>query len=264
MYGKTTVNPEVTVILQELLSNTQSLLGKRFVGMYVYGSLATGDFDQSSDVDWVVATAEDVPDYLVPALNEMHARIFELPSKWARRLDGSYLWPSLLRRPDPAHPLHLYLDNGNNSLERSDHDNWYVQHYKLREMSVALAGPDPKSLIDPVSAVQLRREARESLQTWLDPMATKQEPLTHVWYQSYVILTVCRVLYTIARGDVASKRRAADWAKGVLDARWAEVIELAWADRADLAIKTQLRTDPKRRDATADFIRYALTWASAQ
>ena len=37
--------PEVNSVLQELLLGARALLGHRFIGMYLDGSLAIGDFD---------------------------------------------------------------------------------------------------------------------------------------------------------------------------------------------------------------------------
>jgi hypothetical protein len=42
--------PEVNTILQELLEGAMSILESHFVGMYLDGSLASGDFDQDSDI----------------------------------------------------------------------------------------------------------------------------------------------------------------------------------------------------------------------
>jgi len=49
---------DVNAFLQQFLSHVRAILGSDFVGLYLYGSLALGDFDPaSSDVDAVVATA---------------------------------------------------------------------------------------------------------------------------------------------------------------------------------------------------------------
>jgi hypothetical protein len=61
--------PDVNAVLQELLAGVQAILGPHFVGLYLGGSLAGGDFDpRRSDVDFLVATADDLPDELVRAL----------------------------------------------------------------------------------------------------------------------------------------------------------------------------------------------------
>jgi hypothetical protein len=38
------------------------------------------------------------------------------------------------------------------------------------------------------------------------------------------VLTMCRVRYTLAEGDVVSKRAAADWALSHVEAKWRDLI----------------------------------------
>jgi predicted nucleotidyltransferase len=60
--------PEVNAVLEILIPEVQSILGKEFIGMYFYGSLAYGEFDQDSDVDFVVVTWHELPEPLFLAL----------------------------------------------------------------------------------------------------------------------------------------------------------------------------------------------------
>ncbi|MBI4316404.1 MAG: nucleotidyltransferase domain-containing protein [Chloroflexi bacterium] len=85
-----TTYPDVNAILYALLSNAQTILGDRFVGLYLYGSLASGDFSfQSSDIDFVAVTTDELPDEVISALDKMHARITASGLKWATKLEGS-------------------------------------------------------------------------------------------------------------------------------------------------------------------------------
>ena len=54
--------PEVNQLLQKLLKETQTILEGQFVGMYLFGSLTSGDFDQDSDIDVVIVTADEISD----------------------------------------------------------------------------------------------------------------------------------------------------------------------------------------------------------
>ncbi|MBP7593384.1 MAG: nucleotidyltransferase domain-containing protein, partial [Chloroflexi bacterium] len=64
---------DVNALLRALLSGAQAILGANFAGMYLYGSLAGGDFNpDSSDVDFVVVTAVPIPADWLPALEAMH------------------------------------------------------------------------------------------------------------------------------------------------------------------------------------------------
>jgi predicted nucleotidyltransferase len=133
--------PEVNTALQLLLSSVQAVLGEQFVGLYLYGSLATGDFDQDrSDIDFVVVTASELPASLIPALEEMHIRLAENGSKWAAKLEGSYIPRQALRQYNPADPPRPQFNEGRFYLGRHESD-WIIQRHLLREHGVAVAGP---------------------------------------------------------------------------------------------------------------------------
>ncbi|MDO9303588.1 MAG: nucleotidyltransferase domain-containing protein [Anaerolineales bacterium] len=63
--------PEINAILQELLKDVQGILGSHFVGMYLDGSLANGDFDQDSDIDFIVVVDDEVSEDFFSALYAM-------------------------------------------------------------------------------------------------------------------------------------------------------------------------------------------------
>jgi predicted nucleotidyltransferase len=98
--------PDVNAVLHVLLSEVQTVLENRFIGMYLYGSLASGDFDPGlSDIDFVVVTADELPDEMLPALEAMHPRITASGLKWATKLEGSYIPRQAIRRYDPFEVL---------------------------------------------------------------------------------------------------------------------------------------------------------------
>ncbi|HYO49801.1 MAG TPA: nucleotidyltransferase domain-containing protein, partial [Chloroflexia bacterium] len=125
---------DVNAILHELLSSVQAILGDYFLGMYLYGSLALGDFDPyRSDIDFLVVTTDNLPDDLFSALQTMHARIAASDSRWATDLEGSYIPKHALRRYDPANARHPHIDRGEEGLDKEQHDSdWIIQRHTLR------------------------------------------------------------------------------------------------------------------------------------
>src|SRR5437763_12166877 len=90
---------DVNVVLNRLLADVKAILLDQFVGMYLYGSLASGDFNpETSDIDFVVVTAAEPPADAIVALASMHARYAASEAKWARKLEGSYIPAKALRR----------------------------------------------------------------------------------------------------------------------------------------------------------------------
>ena len=243
---------EINAVLQALLSGVQGVLGDCFVGLYLYGSLAGGDFcSQRSDIDFVVATAGELPNEVVAALEAMHARIANSGLKWAAKLEGAYVPLDTLRRHDPSGPPCPCINEGRFYLAALGSD-WVIQRYTLREQGVVVAGPDPHSLIDPVQPDDLRRAVRGFLREWWAPMLQDPDPrLQGGEYQAYAVLTMCRALYTLQYGAVVSKTAAVRWAQEALDGRWVTMIEQALAWRHDGGAVID-------RGETLDFIRYVL------
>jgi hypothetical protein len=248
--GWHTPYPEVNVILEKLLSGAKGILGDRFFGMYLYGSMACGDFDlDKSDVDFVVVTKGQLPDELVGALGGLHRRIVAGDSKWARKLEGSYIPKEALGRHDPEQSVYPQVKHdGKLNLERHDSD-WVIQRHVLREHGVILAGPAPNTMIDYIGPNDLRQAVLDLLWWWeqqiADTSLVRQSP-----YQAYAVLSMCRILYTMEYGTIVSKPVAAKWAVGVLDERWVMLINYALAWQPD---------EPMDRLAeTLDFMRYTL------
>lgn len=219
-------------MLDALLAGARGVLGDNFAGLYLYGSLAAGDFDpERSDIDFLVVTAGELPDELLPALEAMHAGLALADGKWAAKLEGSYVPRRALRRYDPDDAPRPQLNEGRFYVARHCSD-WVIQRHVLREHGVALAGPPPSALIDPVTPDDLRGAVRGILREWWEPTLR-----AGVWlrrgdeYRAYAVLTMCRALYTLRHGAVASKPVSAEWARGELGARWAGLVERASAWR---------------------------------
>lgn len=82
----------------------------------------------------------------------------------------------------------------------------------------------------------MRRAGAAIAGTWLDQ--ARADPSWLAWFrqrdaQAFVLLTLCRLLYTMETGRVASKPGAARWAQEAVGPRWAELIERALAGQHD-------------------------------
>ena len=105
-----TPNPEVNEILNIVFSNVQDILGNQLIGMYLFGSLAIGGFDEHSDIDVLVVTDGEISERTFLALQGLHKRINRLDSRLATQVEASYIPQTALRRFDPANNLHPHMD----------------------------------------------------------------------------------------------------------------------------------------------------------
>lgn len=242
---------DVNALLDTLLAGTRRILGSDLIGMYVHGSVATGDFDPDrSDIDFLVVSRDELPAQTVSALQAMHARIAASDLKWVKNYEGSYIPQRAIRRHDPAHSRHPVI-RVDGSFGVDEHGSeWIIQRHVIREHGIVLAGPSPETLIDPISADDLRLAVSRLLREWWMPQLDDPFRLYSSEYQAYAILTMCRALYTIEFGAIASKRQAARWAQKALGGTWVGLIESA--------VKWQRGVELDRLHEALEFIRYTL------
>lgn len=232
----------------------QAALGENFFGMYLYGSLASGDFDEhSSDIDFVVVTREEIADAIIPKLRALHKEIAKSGLKWANKLEGSYIPRDALRCYNPNDPPRPQYNEGEFFIAPHGSD-WIIQRYILREHGVIVAGPPIKPQIDAVTPNELRGAVAEILLGWWSTHILAQPTeLLRDGYQPFAVLTMCRALYCFEQGAIVSKPFAARWAMEHLDARWKALIGRALTHQAD--------TSPDALDETRALIQFTIEQA---
>jgi hypothetical protein len=122
-----TTYADINEVLQALLEGAQPVLGDHFVGLYLDGSLASGDFNpQTSDIDFVVVTDTDLSHELIHDLEALHTRLGNSSLKWAAKLEGAYVPLSTLRHHDPDAAPCPTINEGRFYLDRPGSD-WIIQ-----------------------------------------------------------------------------------------------------------------------------------------
>ena len=250
--------PELNDVLRQLIEGVQAILKDDLLGAYLQGSFAMGDFDLHSDVDFIIAIEQDLPDGQAPALQNLHERIYSLECPWAQHLEGTYFPKDILRQYSLSGEELWYLDHGARSLIRSDHCNTIVVRWTVREHGVALAGPDPTSLIDPIPVALLRRDILTAIDDWGQQILADPEQYNNRFYQGFITLNYCRMLHDLYSGDTGSKLAGAEWAKENLDPSWTGLIDRAWTTRPDPAVSVRQPADPDDFSSTLAFVQYII------
>src|ERR1700675_2278950 len=94
--------PEMASVLQRFVAGVQNALGNDFLGAYLVGSLATGDFDLDSDVDFLILTSGLLIAQSARSLQTAHVDIHALGCYLAEHLEGSHLSTDCRHRTDLA------------------------------------------------------------------------------------------------------------------------------------------------------------------
>jgi hypothetical protein len=241
--------PDINIFLKLLLSNTLSTLGDQVVGLYLGGSLALGDFNPNrSDIDFVAVTFDELAPERVVALQAMHTRLWAAGTKWARRLDGSYVPQQVFRHWTADHPPCPFVEGDGFTVTQQG--SALIQRHIIHQYGVVVAGPRPQEILDPVGAEELRRALHEILEISWRPLLDDPAWVRQSRMQPFAILTMCRTLYTLEHGVIASKPVAARWFKQAIGRQWTELIDWALAGPHD--------SESSRLAATLSLIEYTL------
>lgn len=221
-----TPHADVNRMLGLLQARIHEILGPRLIGLYLSGSLVTGDFDLLvSDIDLVAVTTGDLTPTELDRLELMHQQIARDEPTWDNRIEVAYLSTDALRTfrtqasplaiTSPGEPFHVIVAGR----------DWLINWYVVREYGSTLHGPPAATLIDPISQDELIQGVREQAESWREWIGRISRS-EHRNGQVYATLTLCRALYTVTTGGYVSKRKSARWAARELP-EWAPFIEAA-------------------------------------
>lgn len=219
---------DVKEILHSLTEGIVRILGEAVEGIYLTGSLSYGDFNpKSSDIDLLVVLNKPSSKDELEALELLHAMVEKNHSKWAKRIECSYVTRDMLQCIEPPKTPRPYLNEGIFYPEAPYGNEWTINQYLLYQHGISLMGPDFKTLVAPIGISDVREACiRDLFEEW-EPKIQDSSYLKDAHYQSYVVLTLCRILYTAVCGSMASKKVSASWVKSEFGPRWNNLIQTA-------------------------------------
>ena len=112
--------------------------------------------------------------------------------------------------------------------------------------------------MDPIPVEALRQEIRETMQDWGAEIRREPERFDNCFYQSFIVLSYCRMWHDWHRGAIGSKRDGAEWAKARLDSRWHGLIDRTWGERPNPEITVRQPADPRDFASTLRFVEVVL------
>ena len=258
--------PELQEVINIFVDEVAAELKENLVGIYLVGSIASGDFDLDSDVDFLVVTNTELTEANMKPLQDIQTRIHEIDCYPAKHLEGSYISISDLNDWETVGKKKLYyFDNGSTTYELSTHDNQWHVRWILRERGITLTGQKPETILQAIPPDELTNEIKASLfQVKIFFGDETNRPLSFFnsrFGQSFVVLTYCRMLHTLHTGTVQSKKIGAQWAKQFVDPKWVKLIDQAWNEREGVRfmVKIHQRAEKTLLDETLEFIHYAVS-----
>ena len=258
--------PELRGVLNIFVGEIAAELGEKLVGIYLVGSIASGDFDADSDVDFIVVTKPELTEADMQPLQEIQMKIHDIDFYPAKHLEGSYISIDDLNDWSIVGQKKLYyFDNGSTAYEQSTHDNQWHVRWILRERGITLVGPKPEIILQAIPLSELRNEIKTAMfyvkRLFEDEIDRPLSFFNSRFGQSFTVLTYCRMLHNLYTGTVQSKKAGMQWAKQFVDPKWVKLIDQAWHEREGVrfGIKIGQRAESTLLYETLEFIKYAVS-----
>jgi predicted nucleotidyltransferase len=249
--SKITPYQDVNEVLHALSQGIVDVFAGNLVGIYLFGSLSYGDFHpESSDIDLVAILNKPASQNEMELIKQLHIQVGMKNDKWANRLECSYTPQEMLQNILPPKHPRPYFGEGIFYPEAHYGNEWIINLYLLYQHGLALIGPDFKALINPIPMVDVQIACiRDLFQEW-EPKLTDPTWLNNSHYQSYIVLNLCRILYTVMCASTGSKKVSARWVKNEFG-EWSNLIQTAehW----------QYGTEMNLRRETIEFIKFIIS-----
>ena len=248
----------VNETLHTLITEIKNTLRENLIWIYLQGSLAVWDFDENSDIDFIIIIQKDLNKNEIRELNNIHNNIYNDTWHWWKHLEWSYITKETIGSVDTVWENVWYVDHWSTVLERSDHCNSLLVRWVLYEKWITLFWPEPQTLIKRVETKILKKEIFHVMHEWWNYILKHPAEYNNIFYQTYLVLSYCRMLYDLKHGSNNSKRTWAEWAKDNLDPSWKDLIDRSWKGRIKPEITSKTPANPEDYKQTLKFLRYIL------
>ena len=246
---------EVEELKQEIARDFPEMLKGNLVGIYLWGSLTYEAFDEeASDIDCVVVLERDLDEEEFADLESWFTRAVGR-NPWADKLDMRFhLRDELLVKNSRMCSYHF------RKLQRHPSDANPFIWINVAQCGIALYGVKPTEIAPEINdetlgaalILELGYLKEETAAEKGNYGATTRYGVSTLMYQSYSVLTACRILYTFHNKTLVSKNQAAKWCMENLPGRWKTTIVEAIENR----VTPDGRSNEALWNAANDFITF--------
>ncbi|GIN85899.1 streptomycin 3''-adenylyltransferase [Heyndrickxia sporothermodurans] len=226
----------VEAYLHKICTVFQNRLGSNLVGIYLHGSLAMECFHpENSDVDILVIIKDKIPKELKKKIIQDLLALNEYPLEMSILLEHEVIE---LHHPTPFE-LHYskvhrdrYLNDPHYICGDSVDPDLAAHLVVTYERGKCLFGKSIKEVFKPVPPTHYLQSIMYDIEN------AEQEIVKNPVYYT---LNLCRVLYYIKEGVVASKKEGGEWGMNAVDERYKEIVKNSLA--IYLGSKEEIRWD---------------------
>lgn len=215
---------DINDLLEDFSQRIQTMLGTNLVGIYLTGSLSYGDFHPNgSDIDLHVVVKKQLTADEIKQVEKIHLDIEQRYPQWAKRIECSYTPQYLFSHIHPPTEPRPWIGEGIMYPQAHYGNEWIINNYHLYNSSITLSGTPFATFSQPIHMRDVQDAARRDLFVEWVPKIDNPTFLANSHYQSYLVLNLCRILYTVLNGKLGSKKISAEYVQGTFP-QWKTLI----------------------------------------
>jgi predicted nucleotidyltransferase len=217
---------QVSKLLKIFCDEVKAALNEKFLALYVFGSLAMGDFSKhQSDIDFLALITTSIGPTEGKRLQAVHDKL--RATEFGARLEGEYVTVSALG-VEGIEGTVARCEEGVLLLDVSS--KFSAENIlDIRQNAVVIYGPKPRGVLPFVSLQSVKKAVQDSLKELNNEL--KRSELNDLKWLGSGVLNTCRTLYTLKTGKITSKSAGAKWALKTLSQEWRPLIKRSLAVR---------------------------------
>jgi predicted nucleotidyltransferase len=230
-------------------------LRSHFYGIYIFGSIALGAFEElESDIDIVALTHGEWTTQELAQLQALHTQLMQA-YQLGKRLEVLYIpFRDLGKRNReialyPTFHTEKFFPAGYGDLN-------YVTWWTIKHKSIRLVEPERSTLPFEVAWQDVLETMRDNLYGYWVGRARRPYLFLRDDMFEFSVATLCRILTTIEEEEIITKSLALKRWRDRLPARWCPLIDEAWRIRHHVNQPSLYRSRLKRTREILAFIKY--------
>jgi len=232
-------------------------LRSHFYGIYIYGSIALGAFEEwESDIDIIALTQGEWSSLELKRLKAIHGQLNkEYP--FGKRLEVLYAPFRYLGIVHPGKAIVSYPAAHDGKFSPASRGGLNaVTWWTIRNNGIRLLGPECDALPLDVTWDDVLSAMRFNLNVYFVRKARRPYTYLHSGAVEFAVTNLCRILTTIEEGEIISKSESLTHWRDRLSTRWQTLIDEAWRIRQHQEIPSLYRSRIVRMRETLAFIKY--------
>ena len=196
--------PAIDLVIIDFSTNLLKILKEKIVGIYLTGSLSYGDFVlERSDIDLLVVVKDKLDINEIELIRNLHKDIEVKYSSWKERIECSYTPIYMLNEILPPKEPRPWIGSGVLYPEAPYGNEWIINSYLLQEYGIPIYGKQYKELLTkPIDILEVQKASVRDIFKEIEPKIQNKEELYDSHIQSYTVLNICRILYTVFNAKV--------------------------------------------------------------